>query len=422
MNAEIIAIGDELTSGQRLDTNSHWISQRLGDLGARVTRHVTVADDLAANVDVFRRAIEGARIVIATGGLGPTADDLTREAIAQALGVELRKNELALAHIRALFARRGRPMPERNETQAFFPEGARMVDNPHGTAPGISLDAQNALGETCRVIALPGVPAELFEMWEASVAQEIAEFMGAKGLVRHYRVKCFGVGESDLEQMLPDLIRRGREPSVGITVSEATITLRITTRGANEEACLAAVQPTLATIHECLGTLVFGAEDDELEHAVTRLLREKQKTLVTHEIGTAGLIANWLGEVAGAAEFWRGGWFTPDLAGTGIIPAAGSNDADSSHTGSRSTMLADHAGRLRASSGADFALVVGPFPRQDHPGDDGLVRFALASSAGTETRATPFAGHPAIQKPRAAKQALNFLRLTLLGALTEPGR
>ena len=140
MIAEVISIGDELTSGQRLDTNSQWLSERLGELGVRVVYHSTVADDLEANVSVFRAAIDRADVVVATGGLGPTADDLTRDALAAVSGRELVLDEASLEYIRGLFARHKRDMPERNRVQALFPAGSQIVFNPNGTAPGIWLD------------------------------------------------------------------------------------------------------------------------------------------------------------------------------------------------------------------------------------------------------------------------------------------
>ena len=279
MRAEIIAIGDELTSGQRLDTNSQWLSERLGEIGIPVAFHTTVGDDLENNIAVFRTAIERAEIVVATGGLGPTADDLTRDAVAAAAGVELVQDDAALAHIRNLFARRKREMPERNKLQAQFPRGSRVVPNPDGTAPGIDLTVPRSCGPPCRVIALPGVPAEMFAMWNETVAPALTAGQAEKKVICHHRIKCFGVGESDLEAMLPDMIRRKREPLVGITVSGATITLRITTSGPNEAACRKAMAPTVAQIREILGVLVYGEEDDELEHAVVRLLNERGRSV-----------------------------------------------------------------------------------------------------------------------------------------------
>ena len=189
---------------------------------------------------------------------GPTADDLTREALARLAGTDLVLDEASLAHIRALFARRKRPMPERNVVQAMFPRGSRPIPNPEGTAPGIHLEVPRPDGSPCHLFAVPGVPAEMQQMWEQSVVPALVSLGAGQQVIRHRRIKCFGVGESDLEQMLPDLIRRGRTPLVGITVHDATITLRITATAPTESECLAQMEPTIATIRECLGTLIFG--------------------------------------------------------------------------------------------------------------------------------------------------------------------
>ena len=269
---------------------------RLGELGVEVRYHTTVADDLEANVAVFCAAFERADVVVATGGLGPTADDLTREALADAAGRPLVLDPAVLDHIVSLFARRSRPMPDANRIQAMFPRGSRVIENPVGTAPGIDLEVPRKGRQACRVFALPGVPAEMNRMWSATVAGAIAAMQDSPRVLYHRRIKCFGVGESDLEKMLPDLIRRGREPRVGITVSAATITLRITASGESLEAARAATEPTVATIRQCLGRLVFGEDDDELENAVVRLLSEKKATLGTVEWGTGGLLGHWLAE------------------------------------------------------------------------------------------------------------------------------
>ena len=287
MDAEILAIGDEITSGQTLDTNSQWLSQRLEELGLRVLFHTTVGDELEPSAEVFRRAIERADVVVATGGLGPTADDLTREALAHAADRPLQLDADALAYIRAMFARRQRPMPPQNELQAMFPAGSRVVRNPHGTAPGIELEVPATGRSALPVICLPGVPAEMIEMWHDGVAAAIAGFAAAAGgLFAAGKIHCFGAGESQIESMLPDLIRRGRRPTVGITASKATIILRIAAEGATEEECYAAIEPTVDTIRQCLGTLVFGEEDDQLQDAVVQLLRQQGKTLATAECGT----------------------------------------------------------------------------------------------------------------------------------------
>ena len=164
MKAEILSIGSEITSGQNLDTNSQWLSRRLAEIGIPVGWHTTVADDLDANVEAFRIAAGRAALVVATGGLGPTQDDLTREALAQAAGVELHMDEQSLADIRTMFARRGRTFPERNRVQAYFPAGAEPIPNANGTAPGIWMK----IG-ACHIAAMPGVPSEMYAMYETQV-------------------------------------------------------------------------------------------------------------------------------------------------------------------------------------------------------------------------------------------------------------
>jgi nicotinamide-nucleotide amidase len=401
MRAEIIAIGDELTSGQRLDTNSQWLAERLLELGVPVAFHMTVGDVLADNVEVFRRAAQRAEIVVVSGGLGPTADDLTRFALAEVAGVELVRDDAALEHIKALFARRKREMPRANEIQAMFPAGSRVIPNPHGSAPGIDLEIERTLSPVAddqpsratRIFALPGVPAEMKEMWAASVAPALRAHVGATKVICHYRIKCFGVGESDLEMMLPDLIARQRYPLVGITVSQATITLRITAEGESPEAARAAMQPTIDTIHACLGDLVFGYEEDELQDVVVRLLRERKATLVVTEWGTCGRISQWLAETGADDVFPAGSVMTGEMYWDDTT--------------------------VHSIHGANYELIVGPCPPADSPqtAPGNLIVF-LVHGNQVIRKEFPFAGHPEILRPRAAKQALNLLRLHLMGKKT----
>ncbi len=419
MHAEIISIGDELTSGQRLDTNSQWLSVRLGEIGVRTLYHTTVADDLQANVGVFRAAIDRADIVVATGGLGPTADDLTRDAIAVAANVPLALDEPTLAHIASMFTRRGRTMSDNNRVQAMIPAGARIVPNPAGTAPGIDLDVLRPDRSAARVFALPGVPAEMQEMWQATVEPAIRILVGAPRIIRHRRIKCFGVGESELESKLPDLIRRGRVPSVGITVHGATITLRVTAEGESAAACGALMAPTIETIRECLGELVFGEEDDELQHAVARLLRAKNQTLATAEWGSGGMIADWLGEVPDSRASYLGGLVLPNIKAVhNLVQPAGRaavSESRPDESGFMKLLVEQMAGACRELFGADYGLAVGELPSIGPNAENPeKLWFAVASDAGTTAVSAPYIGHPDILKARGSKQALNLLRLTLL--------
>lgn len=404
MHAEVISIGDELTSGQRLDTNTQWLAERLGELGVATLFHTTVGDDLQANVRVFKEALDRADLIVVTGGLGPTADDLTRQALADAVGVELVLDEPSLAHIQAMFSRRKREMPPANRVQAFFPRGSRVVPNPNGTAPGIDLQVSRPHRPPARIFCLPGVPAEMREMWSATVCPAIQESLGGeRKVIRHQRIKCFGVGESDLEQMLPDLIRRGRDPQVGITVSKATITLRITAVAGTEDECRARMAPTIQTIEECLGDLIFGSEDDELQHAVVRALAQTGKSLAVAECGTRGLLASWLGEAAVASpRTFAGGLVVRDR-----FPLASADDASTNHD------VGAWAERVRTAFGADLGLAIGPFPAPSDAGP-GVVELAVADATRVVRHAYGLAGHPDIIAPRTAKQALNLIRLQLL--------
>ena len=394
MHAELIAIGDELTSGQRLDTNSRWMAAELGVLGVPVTFHTTVPDTLEAGVEAFRLAAARASLVVVTGGLGPTADDLTRDVLAAVAGVPLDLSIEALAAVEARFSRRGMPMPESNRRQALFPRGCRIIPNPEGTAPGIDVDLPGGGGGSCRVFALPGVPAEMRVMWKATVEPAVLSMLPDRATIVQRRIKCFGAGESAVEAMLPDLVRRGRDPLVGITAHEATITLRIAARGRDEAECLNKMAPTEATIRECLGTIAYGVEDDEIEDAVLSSIAARGKTLASIESGTAGRVVALLAQAAtrrgGAAEVFRGGSVVP----TGLTDVRAS------------------AEEVRGRHAAAVGIAVGDV----RPAAEGrqAVDVAIADDAGTAVIEHVFGGGADLAPTRAAKFAINLVRLRML--------
>lgn len=391
MQAEVIAIGDELVSGQRLDTNSRWLSADLGVLGIPVAFHTTAADTLAAGIEAFRIAAGRAEIVVATGGLGPTADDLTRDVLAALAGVPLVLSPSALAAVEARFAARGAPCPESNRRQAEFPEGSREIPNPDGTAPGIDLTLATA-GRQSRIFALPGVPSEMRSMWRASVAPALVAMLPESATIVQRMIKCFGAGESAIEAMLPDLIRRGNDPLVGITAHEATITLRIAARGRDEAECGRKIAATEAVIRRCLGELVFGVEDDELEDATLAAVAAAGASLAIGEAGTAGAAAALAGR---AAADRRGAGLPSGFVGGMVAPG---EPADA-------TTLAR---RSREAFATDLGLGIGPAV----PGDDGrpTVVIALVTDAGVETVQHVLAGEKRLAISRAAKAALDLVR------------
>lgn len=412
MQVEVIAIGDELIEGHRVDTNSAWLSKQLRQLGCDVIYHTTVGDQLGLMTTALGDALGRSDVVICSGGLGPTADDLTRHAIAAASGCVLETRAAELARIERLFADRGRTMPPRNAVQAQFPVGSDVVPNPHGTAPGIHVQIARDTGLPVHLFALPGVPAEMREMWAATVQPMLEGLCGSdRSAVRQRLVHCFGIGESAVEQRLPDLVRRGRQPVVGITAHQATITLRIVAKGPSEEACEAAIEPVVTTIRTCLGDVVFGEGDDQIQDAVTQLLAQNHVTLATIEWGTRGLLAEWLAGSARDTGVYRGGVIATGDASFNRFVGVGSTAAPAV-----AESVAQAANHVRMWFEADWGLAVGPFPAAVSTAQTPeVVHMALATGTGIEQLTRRFGGHPDILQPRFTKQALDVVRLKLLG-------
>ncbi|MFM7161461.1 MAG: molybdopterin-binding protein [Planctomycetaceae bacterium] len=435
MRAEILSIGTELTTGAKLDTNCQWLSLELSAVGIPVHFHTTLADDLDANIAAFQIARDRADLVLITGGLGPTLDDLTREALARMQGVELWLDEPSLEIIRGMFRRRGREMPERNAIQAMFPQGAEPIPNPRGTAPGIWFPVARPGRAACLFAALPGVPSEMKPMFRDSILPRLAGLAGGR-VLRQFRVQCFGLGESAAEERLGDLTARGRDPEVGITVHEATITLRIVAEAERPELAEAKIAETRRQIEERLGEFVYGIEDEELEDVVARLLHDRQVTVATWEGASAGRLAERLATALEGSPWFLGG--VVRSPGAGPEPGAWDDPGHSERSGAteprpavRPTGAGDStragqpvgnagdalARRARTVFAADLGLAVSPrvVALDDERQPVGpTAQVALATATGELVEEISLAGDPAIAAVRIAKTALNLLRRHLM--------
>lgn len=298
--AWIISIGTELTLGQSVDTNSAWLAQRLAERGVRSERHVTVPDDLAPIVAALADASNQCDVVVVTGGLGPTDDDLTRQAIARVAGVPLELHEESLERIRAFFASRGRAMRESNRVQAMLPRGGRAIPNPGGTAPGVEIRIGKAT-----IFALPGVPFEMKAMFDAGVAPALEGGGGEVLLCR--RIRTCGLPESEVGERLRDLMVRGRNPEVGTTADLGEIGVRINATAQTTDAARDILDRVEADVRQRLGVAVVGADGESLAAAVGAALVRRNETVCTAESCTGGMIGAALTDVPGSSRYYLGG-------------------------------------------------------------------------------------------------------------------
>ena len=420
MRAVILSIGDELVLGQTVDTNSAWLAARLAAVGIPCIFHHTVADDEPAVTQAITLAAKEADLVLISGGIGPTEDDLTRQALAAAMGVELVENAQAAGMIEAFFAGRGKPMPERNRAQAMCPAGGSMIDNSCGTAPGI----RASLGKAA-VYVMPGVPREMKVMYERSIEPEILGMgRGNRGVILTLKVNTFGWGESNVAERLgPGLMDRNRNPKVGTTVSDGIVAVRIRSEFPTPEQAQDELDATLEQVNERLGPIVFGIEEETLQGSVVRLLERRGKRLVVVESCTGGLLSKLLTDIPGCSTAFMGGWIVYSNVLKNAELDVPKRVLDEHGAVSEQTVRL-LAGNALNSCAADVSLAVSGIAGPGGGTEDkpigtvwlgmGLRDEADADHVETQAVLLRLSGGRDAIRDRAAKSALQMLRFHLL--------
>jgi nicotinamide-nucleotide amidase len=424
MHAVILSIGDELVLGQTVDTNSAWLSEQLARLGVLTLYHQSVADDQDWTARAITQATQAAALVLISGGLGPTEDDLTRQALAQAMHVDLIQDPASLKVIAGFFERRHRIMPQRNAVQALHPRGSVMIPNDHGTAPGIHAALPAPVeGGQAHVFIMPGVPREMQLMFNERVLPQLEQIIAGKasgGAILTTKLNTFGGGESSIAAKLGPLMDRTRNPKVGTTVAGGFVSVRVRSEFPSPSQAQRELDDTIAQATRCLGPLVFGRDDDTLQQAVVALLCEQGKTLAVAESCTGGLLGGMLTDVPGSSRVFVGGFITyANAMKTGQIGVP--PDMIQKHGAVSAPTAAAMADGSLQRSGADLALAVTGIAGPDGGTPDkpvGTVFVALADRAKPDEPVVVrflLSGDRTAIRDRAAKSALQLLRLHLLG-------
>lgn len=410
--AELIAVGTELLLGNIANTDAQMISQGLSQLGINVYYHTVVGD----NPQRVRQAVDIARgradILITTGGLGPTCDDLTKVAVAQAFGKELVYHEPSAQRIRERFAQRGTPVTENNFQQAMVPEGCTVLDNDWGTAPGVAFQADGT-----HVLMLPGPPRECAMMFRHRALPYLQKL--SDGVIASRTVKTFGIGESAAEALLRDLMNALHNPTLAPYAKPTGTELRITAHAPTREEALRLIAPVEEQVKAILKDKVIGVDVDSLEEVCLRLLKERGLTVGTAESCTGGLMAKLLTDLPGSSAVFRGGVVSyTDAVKRGLLGVP--EDLLAQHGAVSPQVAQAMAQGARSALGCDLALaatgVAGPDP-DDRGNPIGLVYLALAWEGGCQV--VPFRAGTQAERERVRRMAawtgLDLIRRHLTG-------
>lgn len=407
MQAEIITIGTELLLGQIVDTNAAYLAQQLAGIGLNVYRKTTVGDNELRIADAIRSALRRSDVVITSGGLGPTVDDKTREAVATATDRKLVLDQGLLRQIEEFFRRRGRELGENNRRQAYIPRNATPIPNPVGTAPGFIVKHQDRY-----VISLPGVPRELYHLTEEAVLPFLREELGLRAIIKSRVLRTAGIGESDIDRRIADL-EESTNPTVGLAAHSGSVDIRISARAEDEHEAQQMLDEMEARVRERLGDMIFGVGEVTIEGVVTEMLAEREMELAVLETNSGGVLAGRLTAEPQGMTVLNQAWVTSlDRAAAQFLQEFGSEPAVSAAV---SEAL---AASIREQTGADISLAlvgdtdpdVGPY--SERTGD---TYIGLSTAAITSSRHLRVGGVSSVARAWITNSALDMLRRHLMG-------
>jgi nicotinamide-nucleotide amidase len=413
-SAEIITVGTELLLGQLIDTNTADIAAALAEIGIDVFRQTSVGDNEARVAQALAEALGRADVILCAGGLGPTVDDVTREAVAKATGSQLVLDQEVAEDLRAFFASFGRQMSPNNVRQAMFPRGARILENPKGTAPGFAVEVDGKL-----VVAMPGPPREMLPMLREHVIPMLAEQFGTDSLLVTRVLRTTGMAESEIDSKIEDLFRAGVNPSIAVLAHAGEVHVKITAKAATREAADALIDPVEREVRRRLGDVIFSSDGSSLAETLGRELRTRNLRIATAESCTGGLAGSMIAAVAGASDYYRGGVVAySNEAKTRLLDVSAA--LIDLHGAVSEEVASAMAAGARAAFGADVAVAITGIAGPGGGSDDkpvGLVYIALAGpDGGLQARRFHFSGDRAAVILRSSLAAL----MTALRAVRAP--
>ena len=410
MIVEVVAVGTELLLGQTVNTNSAYLGEHLAELGMDAHYQVVVGDNHDRMVDTLLTAIGRAGAVIVTGGLGPTQDDITREAICASTGREMRFDEKHAERLRAFWDRLGREFPESNLCQAEYPEGAEQLDNPRGTAPGLFLDHEGVL-----IFALPGVPAELYRMFQDHVIPRLRRGSGSDEVLVSRVLRTWGLGESAVADRLDDLYHATANPSMAFLASAGEVKVRLSAKAPSEAEARSMIAPVEQMVRERLGAAVFAVDEQTLEKILLDELKERSWTIGTAESVTSGMLAARLSLLPGSSQVFRGSVVAYGADLKQNLLGVPQETIDSHGVVSAETAIAMAGGAARML-GADVVTaltgVAGPDPLEHPPG---TVFVAVRTPEDTRVRSLRMPGDRERVRAYTTTTALQLTRQAVIG-------